>query len=219
MMYKKYFKNKKVLITGHTGFKGSWLTLWLNSLDAKILGISKSIPTKPSHFDVLKLSKNIRSKFIDIKHYSKLRKVILNYKPDYIFHLAAQSLVKKSYTDTLNTWNSNLIGTVNLLEVLKDYNKKKVTVVIITSDKSYKNLEIKRGYKEEDLIGGVDPYGASKSSAEIAIKSYVKSFFSSQKSNVSIAVARAGNVIGGGDWSENRLVPDCIRSWSKKRRF
>ena len=181
MMYKKYFKNKKVLITGHTGFKGSWLTLWLNSLDAKILGISKSIPTKPSHFDVLKLSKNIRSKFIDIKHYSKLRKVILNYKPDYIFHLAAHSLVKKSYTDTLNTWNSNLIGTVNLLEVLKDYNKKKVTVVIITSDKSYKNLEIKRGYKEEDLIGGVDPYGASKSSAEIAIKSYVKSFFSSQK--------------------------------------
>ncbi len=217
-MYKKYFKNKKVLITGHTGFKGSWLTLWLNSLDAKILGISKSIPTKPSHFDVLKLSKNIRSKFIDIKHYSKLRKAILNYKPDYIFHLAAQSLVKKSYTDTLNTWNSNLIGTVNLLEVLKDYNKKKVTVVIITSDKSYKNLEIKRGYKEEDLIGGVDPYGASKSSAEIAIKSYVKSFFSSQKSNVSIAVARAGNVIGGGDWSENRLVPDCIRSWSKKKK-
>ena len=183
------------------------------------MGISKSIPTKPSHFDVLKLSKNIRSKFIDIKHYSKLRKVILNYKPDYIFHLAAQSLVKKSYTDTLNTWNSNLIGTVNLLEVLKDYNKKKVTVVIITSDKSYKNLEIKRGYKEEDLIGGVDPYGASKSSAEIAIKSYVKSFFSSQKSNVSIAVARAGNVIGGGDWSENRLVPDCIRSWSKKEGF
>ena len=181
------------------------------------MGISKSIPTKPSHFDVLKLSKNIRSKFIDIKHYSKLRKVILNYKPDYIFHLAAQSLVKKSYTDTLNTWNSNLIGTVNLLEVLKDYNKKKVTVVLITSDKSYKNLEIKRGYKEEDLIGGVDPYGASKSSAEIAIKSYVKSFFSSQKSNVSIAVARAGNVIGGGDWSENRLVPDCIRSWSKKK--
>jgi CDP-glucose 4,6-dehydratase len=218
MIYKKYFKNKKVLITGHTGFKGSWLALWLKSLDAKVFGISKSIPTNPSHYNVLTLSKIIQSRFVDIKNFSKLKKTILKFQPDYIFHLAAQSLVKKSYVETLNTWNSNLIGTVNLLEVLKNYNKKKVTVVMITSDKSYKNLEIKRGYKEEDLLGGIDPYGASKSSAELAIKSYVKSFFSSQKNNISIAVARAGNVIGGGDWSEDRLVPDCVRSWSRKKK-
>ncbi len=218
MIYKKHFKNKKVLITGHTGFKGSWLALWLKSLDAKVYGISKSIPTNPSHYNVLKLSKIIQSRFLDIKNFSKLKKTILKFQPDYIFHLAAQSLVKKSYVETLNTWNSNLIGTVNLLEVLKNYNKKKVTVVMITSDKSYKNLEIKRGYKEEDLLGGIDPYGASKSSAELAIKSYVKSFFSYQKNNISIAVARAGNVVGGGDWSEDRLVSDCVRSWSRKKK-
>mgnify|MGYP006144204007 FL=1 len=218
MIYKKYFKNKKILITGHTGFKGSWLALWLKSLDAEVFGVSKSIPTNPSHYHVLTLSKIIKSRFVDIKNFVKLKKTIMNFKPDYIFHLAAQSLVKKSYIETLNTWNSNLIGTVNLLEVLKNYNKKKVNVVMITSDKSYKNLEIKRGYKEEDLLGGIDPYGASKSSAELAIKSYIKSFFSTKKCNVSIAVARAGNVIGGGDWSEDRLVPDCVRSWSKKKK-
>ncbi len=218
MIYKKYFKNKKVLITGHTGFKGSWLALWLKSLNAKVFGISKSIPTNPSHYNAVKLSNIIQSKFIDIKSFSKLNKIILQFQPDYIFHLAAQSLVKKSYGETLDTWNTNLIGTVNLLEVLKNYNKKKVTVVMITSDKSYKNLEIKRGYKEEDLLGGLDPYGASKSSAELAIKSYVKSFFSSKKKNISIAVARAGNVIGGGDWSEDRLVPDCVKSWSRKKK-
>ncbi len=218
MIYKKYFKNKKVLITGHTGFKGSWLALWLKSLNAKVCGISKSIPTNPSHYNAVKLSNIIQSKFVDIKSFSKLNKIILQFQPDYIFHLAAQSLVKKSYGETLDTWNTNLIGTVNLLEVLKNYNKKKVTVVMITSDKSYKNLEIKRGYKEEDLLGGIDPYGASKSSAELAIKSYVKSFFSSKKKNISIAVARAGNVIGGGDWSEDRLVPDCVKSWSRKKK-
>ena len=218
MNLKKIFKNKKIIVTGHTGFKGSWLALWLKSLDAKVLGISKSITTNPSHYNILALSKIIQSKFLDIKNFSKLKKTILKFQPDYIFHLAAQSLVKKSYVKTLDTWNSNLIGTVNLLEVLKNYNKKKVTVVMITSDKSYKNLEIKRGYKEEDLLGGIDPYGASKSSAELAIKSYVKSFFSSQKNNISIAVARAGNVIGGGDWSEDRLVPDCVRSWSRKKK-
>ncbi len=218
MIYKKYFKNKKVLITGHTGFKGSWLALWLKSLNAKVCGISKSIPTNPSHYNALKLSNIIQSKFVDIKSFSKLNRIILQFQPDYIFHLAAQSLVKKSYSETLDTWNTNLIGTVNLLEVLKNYNKKKVTVVMITSDKSYKNLEIKRGYKEEDLLGGIDPYGASKSSAELAIKSYVKSFFSFKKKNISIAVARAGNVIGGGDWSKDRLVPDCVRSWSRKKK-
>ncbi len=217
MDFKKHFKNKKIIITGHTGFKGSWLTLWLHSLGAKVFGISKNIPSTPSHFTSLGISKKIKKVKLDLKNYQKLKNVINKNKPDYIFHLAAQSLVKKSYSNTIDTWQSNLIGTVNLLESLKTY-KKKITVIIITSDKSYKNLEIKRGYKENDLIGGIDPYGASKSSAEIAIQSYVKSFFISKNKKVSIAVARAGNVIGGGDWSEDRLVPDCVKSWSKNKK-
>ena len=213
--YRLYFKDKKILITGHTGFKGSWMTLWLNSLGAKILGVSKNIPTSPSHYKLLNFKKNVKFIKRDIKNPKSLNKIIKNYKPDYIFHLAAQSIVKKSYLRTFETWETNLLGTVNLLESLKNY-KKKITVVIITSDKAYKNIETSKGYKEDDLLGGIDPYGASKSAAELAIQSYVKSFFNKKK-NISIAVARAGNVIGGGDWSENRLVPDCIKSWLKKK--
>jgi CDP-glucose 4,6-dehydratase len=217
MNYRKIFNKKTILITGHTGFKGSWLTLWLQNLGGKIVGVSKNTLTSPSHFNSLKFSKSIISKSVDITNFLKFRKIINTTKPDFIFHLAAQALVKKSYINTLDTWQSNLMGTVNLLESLKNY-KKKVNVILITSDKAYKNLEIDRGYKEDDLLGGVDPYGASKSSAELAIKSYIKSFFSSKNNKVSIAIARAGNVIGGGDWSENRLVPDCIRSWSKQKK-
>ena len=213
--YRPYFQDKKILITGHTGFKGSWMTLWLNSLGAKILGVSKNIPTSPSHFKLLNLRKNIKFIKKDIKNPKTLNKIIKNYKPDYIFHLAAQSIVKKSYLRTFETWVTNLFGTVNLLESLKNY-KKKIVVIIITSDKAYKNIETSKGYKEDDLLGGIDPYGASKSAAELAIQSYVKSFFDKKK-NISIAVARAGNVIGGGDWSENRLVPDCIKSWLRRK--
>ena len=170
------FKGKKVLITGHTGFKGSWLTLCLKELGADVLGISNNVPTKPSHFNVALVKKNIKSKKINIVNLKKLQKIIYKFKPNFIFHLAAQSLVKKSYSFPLETWNTNLMGTINILESLKNY-KKKVTVVLITSDKSYKNVEKKQGYKETDVLSGVDPYSASKSSADIAIQSYFNSYF------------------------------------------
>lgn len=206
------FKNKTVIITGNTGFKGSWLSLWLGLLGAKVVGISKDIPTKPSNFKTIKLNKAIKNYKCDLKNYKKLKNIILKNKPDFFFHLAAQALVKKSYIDPLLTWNSNLIGTINVLESLRFVNKK-CTAVIITSDKSYKNLEIKRGYVEDDQLGGYDPYSASKGAAEFSIRSYVKSYFD-KKGKIKIGIARAGNVIGGGDWSDDRLIPDCIKCWS-----
>tara|TARA_B100001057_G_scaffold234218_1_gene234518 strand:- start:1001 stop:2083 length:1083 start_codon:yes stop_codon:yes gene_type:complete len=212
----KSFKNKKIVITGHTGFKGAWLTYWLIKMDAKILGISNNYVSSPSLFKILKLRKKIKHKIIDIIDYKKVQKEILNFKPDFLFHLAAQSLVKKSYQNPLYTFKTNSIGTLNILDVLGQL-KKKCYAVIITSDKSYKNLEIKRGYKETDLIGGYDPYSASKGAAELIIQSYMNSFFKRNK-YLSIAVARAGNVIGGGDWSDDRLIPDCIKSWSKGKK-
>ena len=216
-LYKKHFYGKKILITGHTGFKGSWLTLWLQSLGAKILGISKNIPTKPSHYGSIKNMKNITDKRANIKNLDSLRKIFINYQPDFVFHLAAQALVKKSYQDPINTWQTNSIGTINVLECLRSL-KKKCVAVIITSDKCYKNLEIKRGYKEEDVLGGKDPYSASKAAAEIAIQSYITSYFPAKKTKVLIGIARAGNVVGGGDWSEDRLIPDSVKSWSKNKK-
>lgn len=213
------FKGKKVIITGHTGFKGSWLTIWLIYLGAKVVGISKEVPTKPSNFVSNQLKKKINHNIFDIKNKTKLQKLIIRHRPDYIFHLAAQSLVKKSYVSPLFTFETNSFGTLNLLEVLKNYNSKKIcSVVIITSDKSYKNLELSRGYKEDDILGGHDPYSASKACAELIIQSYFNSFLTKNK-NLRISVARAGNVIGGGDWSENRLIPDCIRSIEKKKKL
>ncbi len=211
----KAFHKKKILITGHTGFKGSWLTFWLEKMGAKICGISKDIPTKPSLYKVLNLEKRIQDKRMDIRDLSKLKSVIKKFKPDFIFHLAAQSLVKKSYSDPVNTFTSNAIGTCNILESIR-FLKNKCIVVIITSDKSYKNLEISRGYKETDVLGGFDPYSASKGCAEFIIQSYIKSFLHNKK-NLKIGITRAGNVIGGGDWSENRVIPDCFKSWSRNK--
>lgn len=215
-MKQNIFKGKKVLITGHTGFKGSWLTLWLFLKGAKIIGISKNIVTKPSHFELLNIKKYIRHYFLDLKNLSEVKQIIKKTKPDYIFHLAAQALVKKSYDDPVDTWLSNSVGTINLLEALRNL-KKKTFVILITSDKSYKNLELNRGYREEDILGGKDPYSASKASAELAIQSYINSFFSHKRNKVFISIARAGNVIGGGDWSDNRLVPDCFKHWSRNK--
>ena len=214
--YYKQFRNKKVLVTGHTGFKGSWLTSWLVLLGAKVAGLSINVPTNPSHFEVAKLKKKINHKRIDVRNLKLLKTVFKKYQPDYVFHLAAQSLVKKSYLNPVYTWETNTIGTLNILESLREI-KKKCIVVLITSDKSYKNLEIKRGYKENDILGGKDPYSASKAAAELTIQSYISSFFPIKKTKVLISIARAGNVIGGGDWSENRLIPDCVKSWSKNR--
>ena len=172
---KKYFKNKKVLITGHTGFKGSWLCLWMNFLGADVMGCSYGKRTDPSNFDILKLKKKIKSKKIDIRNFKSINKSIQNFKPNFIFHLAAEAIVKRSYQFPKKTWETNTLGTVNILESLRNY-KKKVTVVIITSDKVYKNKETRKGYKENDELGNFDPYSASKSSADIATQSYIKSF-------------------------------------------
>jgi len=213
----KNFRNKKVLITGHTGFKGSWLTMWLTILGARVAGISNNFPSSPNHYKLLNLNKKILSKNLDIRNLKVLKRFIRKYQPDFVFHLAAQSIVRTAYENPIKTWSTNTIGTVNILESLRQL-KKKCIAVIITSDKCYENLEIKRGYHENDRLGGKDPYSASKASADIAIRSYISSFFSHKKNKVLIATARAGNVIGGGDWSSNRLIPDCVRSWSKKKK-
>tara|TARA_Y100000590_G_scaffold420686_1_gene523638 strand:+ start:50 stop:1132 length:1083 start_codon:yes stop_codon:yes gene_type:complete len=217
MNLKKFFYNKTVIVTGHTGFKGSWLSFWLKILGAKVIGISINIPSGYSHFKAIKLKNKIKHIKMDIRNVKILKKTFKKYQPDYVFHLAAQSLVKKSYSDPTYTWTTNTIGTLNVLESLRDL-KKNCIAVIITSDKSYKNLEIKRGYKEDDILGGKDPYSASKASAELAIQSHVSSFFLKKKNKVLIGIARAGNVIGGGDWSEDRLIPDCIKAWSKNKK-
>ena len=212
---KKYFLKKRVLISGHTGFKGSWLSLWMYHMGANVLGLSNGNISYPSNYEILKLKKKIKSKKIDIKNFKQVRSVIKSFKPNFIFHLAAEAIVQRSYKNPKKTWETNTLGTINILESLKDYNKK-VTVVIITSDKVYKNLEISRGYKEDDSLGNIDPYSASKASADLAAQSYIKSFLVKNK-NIKISIARAGNVIGGGDWAQGRLIPDCIRSWSKNR--
>ena len=211
----RIFKNKKVLITGHTGFKGSWLALWLSMSGAKVMGISNKIITNPSNFKAIKLKKEILSKNIDIRNLKKIKTAIIKFQPDFVFHLAAQSLVKKSYEDPIYTYETNTIGTLNILESLR-FLKKRCNAILITSDKSYKNLEIKRGYKENDLLGGIDPYSSSKASAELIIQTYINTFLKRQK-NIRVGIARAGNVIGGGDWSLNRLIPDCVKSWSKNK--
>ncbi len=209
---KQIFKDKKVLITGHTGFKGAWLTQWLLKMDAKILGVSKGIPTKPSLFQELKLNKEIKSIYLDISKEDRLEKEVIKFQPDFIFHLAAQSLVKESYLNPVETWKTNTLGSVYLLNTLRKLNKR-VCTVLITSDKSYDNVEWPWGYRETDRLGGPDPYSGSKGAAEIAISSFQRSFFPNG-GKIKLSVGRAGNVIGGGDWSENRIVPDCMKSAS-----
>ena len=211
-MFGNIFNNKKIIITGHTGFKGSWLAFWLILLGANVIGIALK-PKLLSHFNLLNLKKKLKKNyFIDIRDNKKLKNIIINEKPDFLFHLAAQAIVKTSYDDARNTWETNVIGTLNILEGLKKINNK-CSAIIITSDKCYYNKELKRGYKEIDELGGKDPYSASKASAEHLIHSYIESFFQSSKNKVRIASVRAGNVIGGGDWSNSRIVPDCLKSW------
>ena len=213
-MFNNIYKNKKVLITGHTGFKGSWLTTWLLDLGAEVVGISKDIPTQPSMFEVIELENKIQHHLIDIRNFEALNEVVIQENPDFIFHLAAQAIVSVSYLEPLETISSNVMGTANLLESLRVSNHK-CTAIIITSDKAYDNIEQIWGYKENDQMGGKDIYSGSKGAAELVIKSYYHSFFKVEKSNVSIAIARAGNVIGGGDWASDRIVVDCIDAWSK----
>lgn len=209
---KTTFSNKNVLVTGHTGFKGSWLSAWLNELGANVIGLAIDIPTNPSHYDLVKekLTKDYR---IDIKDSSAIFSIIQEIKPDYIFHLAAQPIVLESYKDPLKTFYTNSMGTANILEALRRINHKCIAIMI-TSDKCYDNVEWTYGYRETDRLGGKDPYSGSKGAAELIIHSYVESFFKKSESNVQVAIGRAGNVIGGGDWAPFRIIPDCVKSWS-----
>ena len=207
------FKDKRVLITGHTGFKGSWLATWLNYLGAKVLGVALDPTTIPSNFYTLGLSTLISDYRVDIRNSTDLGEIFDQFQPDFVFHLAAQSLVSTAFKNPKETWEVNVLGTVNVLECLRKL-ENEVTAIFITSDKCYKNIEKHEGYIETDSLGGTDPYSASKGAAEFVIASYAKSYFIESKQNIKIASARAGNVIGGGDWSEGRLVPDCVKSWA-----
>ncbi len=207
------FQNKKVLITGHTGFKGFWLSLILKEMGAIVYGVSlENKKEQRSHFYDLEGHTLLKNYFLDIRNLCDLEEVVEEIKPNYIFHLAAQAIVSKSFIDPIATFTTNTIGSLNILEAVRK-NLKNCIVVMITSDKVYENFEWVYGYRENDKLGGKDPYSASKASAEIAINSYYNSFL--KNSPFLVATARAGNVIGGGDWSKDRLVPDCIRSWIK----
>jgi CDP-glucose 4,6-dehydratase len=210
------YNNKKVLVTGNTGFKGCWLTVWLLQLGADVYGISKDIPTRPSMFEELALENKITHHMADIRDYEKMYSIIDDLRPDFIFHMAAQPIVSKSYHDPLETITSNVVGTANILEVLRKVNFD-CKAIIVTSDKCYDNVEWVWGYKENDALGGKDIYSGSKGAAELVFKSYYHSFFKTETSKVSVASARAGNVIGGGDWALDRIVPDSTKAWSENR--
>jgi CDP-glucose 4,6-dehydratase len=204
-----FWKNKRVLITGHTGFKGSWLSFWLNGLGAEVCGYSLSPETNPNLFENLKLESLINSTIGDIRDLRNFNKIIAEFQPEIVFHLAAQPLVRRSYREPIDTYTTNVIGTINILEAIRSVDSVKAAVMI-TTDKVYENEERNWGYKENDRLGGFDPYSNSKACAELAISSYRNSFFAD--GNCLIATARAGNVIGGGDWSEDRLLPDVFRA-------
>lgn len=213
----KQFSDKRIFITGHTGFKGSWLCYWLQSLGALVKGVSLPPSTEPNLFSLLRLN-NIESVIGNINDYRFLQQELVEFQPDYIFHLAAQPLVRKSYKDPLDTFQTNVIGTANVLHALKHLSKPCVCVCI-TTDKVYENNEWIYPYRENDRLGGYDPYSASKACAELVISSFANSFFNKQSytiHNKAIASARAGNVIGGGDWSEDRLLPDIVKALHKK---
>ena len=214
-----FWKNKKVLLTGHTGFKGSWLSLWLQKLGVDLVGFSKSIPTRPSLFELADVGKNMTSIMEDVTDIECITNAIKQHKPEIVIHMAAQSLVHKSYDQPLETFSTNIMGTINLLEAIRTSSKKCV-IINVTSDKCYENQELARGYKETDMMGGLDPYSSSKGCSELITSSFRNSFFSNSDTkefDISLASVRAGNVIGGGDWAENRIVPDIIRGIIDKK--
>lgn len=206
------YRGRRVLVTGHTGFKGSWLTLWLHHLGAKVAGLSNGVPSMPSNFELLGLEQITKHYEGDVRDKSFLEKAIDDFKPDIIFHLAAQALVRQSYADPVATFETNIMGMVNILECVRTRPWISASV-LITSDKAYRNVEWCWGYRENDQLGGYDPYSGSKSCADLIAQSYFHSFL--HQTPTKIAITRAGNVIGGGDWAEDRIVPDCIRAWSK----
>lgn len=210
----KFWKNKKVLVTGHTGFKGSWLSEWLLQMGAKVSGYSLAPETQPNLFGILELEKRTQSKIGDIRNYSAFASAVAEFEPEIVFHLAAQALVRRSYNDPIETYSTNVMGTVNTLEIIRKTESVR-TAVVVTSDKCYENLEQNRAFAETDAMGGHDPYSNSKGCAELVVSAYRNSYFSDGR--VKLASARAGNVIGGGDWSEDRLIPDMVRAFQGQR--
>lgn len=216
--YKDFYKNKKVLITGHTGFKGSWLAIWLHSLGAEVVGISLEPYTEKDNFVLTNIGKKIKADLRgDIRDLNFLKEVFAEYQPEIIFHLAAQPLVRLSYDIPIDTYEVNVMGTINVLEAIRNTESVKIGIMI-TTDKCYENKEQIWGYRENEAMGGYDPYSSSKGAAEIAIASWRNSFFNPNQYYMhgkSIASVRAGNVVGGGDWALDRIIPDCIRSLEK----
>ncbi len=209
------YRDQKVLVTGHTGFKGSWLSTWLVLLGAEVIGYSAYHPSTPSHFTACRLADRVIDVTGDVTDFAHLQSVFTQVTPDIVFHLAAQPIVRKSYDEPKQTFEINVGGTLNVLECLRTTAGVKAAV-IITSDKCYENMEWPWGYRETDRLGGRDPYSASKACAEIACHAYARSLTHGGQS-VRLATARAGNVIGGGDWAQDRIIPDCVRAWSKDR--
>ena len=209
-----FWKNKKVLLTGHTGFKGSWLSLWLQNLDVDLIGYSKSIPTKPSLYELSCVEDEMISIMGNVSDLNKLIEIIHEYKPEIIIHMAAQSLVQESYKNPVETYTTNVLGTVNIMQAIRDVNFVRV-LINVTSDKCYENsVGLERGYNENDPMGGFDPYSNSKGCAELVTASFRNSFFNPteyEKHRTAIATVRAGNVIGGGDWAQNRIIPDIMK--------
>lgn len=213
MAFNNIYKNKKVLITGNTGFKGSWLSTWLVMLGAEVYGYSLDVPTEPAMFKVLDLENRIKNKFGDIRDKETFNEFVQVVKPDFIFHLAAQAIVSTSYEKPFDTITTNVVGTASVLEAIRNINWN-CTCVLITSDKAYNNVEWIWGYRETDEMGGKDVYSGSKGAAELVIRSYWNSFIKDM-SNIKFGVARAGNVIGGGDWAKDRIIVDCVKAFSK----
>ncbi|WP_409525352.1 CDP-glucose 4,6-dehydratase [Nitrincola sp. MINF-07-Sa-05] len=211
-MNKYFWHGKRVLITGHTGFKGSWLAIWLKKNGADVYGFSLPPSSEQSLYNLAGIDSLCNSHINDIRDPGSILSCIKNFQPEIIFHLAAQAFVLASYKNPIDTFSTNTMGTVNLLDAVRSCSSTRV-VICVTTDKVYKNNEWPWPYRETDKLGGIDPYSASKAASELVIKSYRESYFNESSTKVAIASARAGNVIGGGDWSENRLIPDAIRAW------
>ncbi|MFC1654760.1 CDP-glucose 4,6-dehydratase, partial [Myxococcota bacterium] len=212
------WNGRRVLITGHTGFKGSWLALWLQHLGAEVAGYALAPETEPSHFELIALDQLVNHHQGDIRDIEKLRKVTSEFRPEVVIHMAAQALVLRSYDQPKETFDINIGGTVNVLEVVRELDSVSACIVV-TSDKCYENKDFVWGYRENDRLGGSDPYSASKGAAEIVFEAYRRSVFQSGERQIGLATVRAGNVIGGGDWAEYRIVPDCVRALSAGRKI
>ncbi len=205
------YRGRRVLVTGHTGFKGSWLSLWLSELGARVTGLALPPPTSPSHFELARVGPLIQHREGDIRDRDLVASVLREARPEIVFHLAAQSRVRESYRDPLTTLTTNFLGTANLLDAVRAADGEPPAIVVVTSDKCYENREWPFGYRENDALGGHDPYSMSKAATELLVSSFRRSFFPESP----LATARAGNVIGGGDFTPDRIVPDCVRAWSR----